>query len=283
MNNKRVCFIEIEALDNGKKQLKRLDGLAIKGTVSRKAGSVQAEASVSIANLSKSDIEYISTYTSPYFKPRTQKKLNIYAGYSQTGWGRIFTGDIIEAIPQDMPDIWMNIKAKSLYYQQRTPITYGVGNTTIKELALSISNQLGLHCEWKANNNSRIESFNHIGSVGELVKEFNKLENVVMYEDNGILKVIDREPKFDIKNKIKLISLESGLIGDVEPDQYGIKLKTLLDPSDYCGRWIQTKSKKLPGTNGIYQIYTLDFDFSSREQQFYSKIYARTSGNFYKK
>ena len=108
-----------------------------------------------------------------------EKKLNIYAGYSQTGWGRIFTGDIIEAIPQDMPDIWMNIKAKSLYYQQRTPITYGVGNTTIKELALSVSNQLGLSCEWKATNNSRIEGFNHVGSVGELVKEFNKLENVV--------------------------------------------------------------------------------------------------------
>lgn len=280
MQNNRVCFVEVESIDNGKKQLKSLKGLSIKGTVSRKAGSVQAEASISIANLNKSTIEYLSTYTTPYFKPKTKKRINIYAGYESTGWGRIFSGDITVAIPQDMPDIWLNIKAKSLYYEQRTPISYGVGNTTIKELGASIANQLGLSYEWQANSTKNIDSFELVGSKGDLIKEFNKIEDVVMFEDNGVLRVLDRYPKADTKNKMKLISKESGLIGDVEPDQYGIKFKTLLDASDFCGRWVQTKSEKLPGTNGIYQIYTLDFDFSSREQHFYSKIYARTSSYY---
>lgn len=282
MKNKRICFVEVECIDiNGIKQMKRLDGLAIKGTVSRKAGEVQAEANLQIANLNKSTIEYLTTYTTPYFNPKTKKKINIYAGYEQTGYGRIFSGDITEAITQDNPDIWLNIKAKSLYYQQRVPVSYGVNNTTIRELGESIANQLGLPFDYQATSTKTIDNFDLVGSKGDLIKEFNKLEDVTMFEDNGILRVIDKKA-VALTGKIKLISYETGLIGDFEPDQYGVKFKTLLDPSDYCGRWVQTKSIKLKGTNGLYQIYTIDFDFASREQQFYSKIYARTSGNFNK-
>ena len=100
-----------------------------------------------------------------------------------------------------------------------------------------------------------------------------------MFEDNGRLKVIDRNPAPD-NNKAKLISYKTGMIGEIEPDQYGIKCKCLLDPSLNLGDWIKTESIKLPGTNGLYQIYTLDFDFASREEQFYCKIYGRTSNNY---
>lgn len=280
MHNKRICFAEVECIDiNGVKQLKRLEGLAIKGTVSRKAGTVQSEANVQIANLNKQTIEYLTTYTTPYFNPKTKKKINIYAGYTQTGWGRIFSGDITEAIPKDIPDIWLNIKAKSLYYEQRVPVSYGAGNITIRELGESIANQLGLPYDYRATSQKTIDSFDLVGSKGDLIKEFNKLEDVTMFEDNGVLRVIDKKAAAP-NGRVKLISLDTGLIGEVEPDQYGIKFKTLLDPSDYCGRWVQTKSIKLKGTNGLYQIYTIDFDFSSREQQFYSKIYARTSSKY---
>ncbi len=283
MQNKRVCFVEVECIDkNGIKQMKKLDGLAVKGTVSRKAGTVQAEANLQIANLNNSTVEYLSTYTTPYFNPQTKKKINIYAGYEQTGWGRIFSGDITEAIPKDMPDIWLQVKAKSLYYQQRVPVSYGVNNITTKELGQSIANQLGLTFDWQATSQKTIDAFDLIGSKGDLIREFNNLEDVTMFEDNGVLRVLDKFPKAPT-GSVKLVSYKTGLIGDVEPDQYGIKFKTLLDPSDYCGRWVKTESLKLPGTNGVYQIYTIDFDFASREQQFYSKIYARTSGNFNKK
>ena len=283
MKNKRVCFVEVECIDiNGIKQMKRLEGLAIKGTVSRKAGTVQSEANLQIANLNQSTIEYLTTYTTPYFNPKTKKKINIYAGYEQTGWGRIFSGDITEALPQDMPDVWLHVKAKSLYYEQRVPVSYGVNNTTIKELGQSIANQLGLSFDWQATSTKTIDNFDLVGSKGDLIKEFNKLEDVTMFEDNGILRVIDKKAAAP-NGKVKLISLDTGLIGNIEPDQYGIKFKTLLDPSDYCGRWIQTKSLKLKGTNGLYQIYSIDFDFASREQQFYSKIYARTSSTFNEK
>lgn len=277
MQNKRVCFIEVECNDNGRRQLKRLDGLAIKGRVSRKAGSVLSDASISVANLSKSDIEFLTTYTSPYINPSIRKKLNIYAGYESTGWGRIFTGDIYKALPSDMPDVWLNIEAKSLFYQNRVPISYGVGNITTEQLGKGIADELGLSFEWQATSKKIIDWFDFAGSKAGLLKEFNKLDDITMFEENGIIKVIDKIAK-PPQGTIKLISKDTGMIGRPEPDQFGIKLKCLLDSSLACGQWIKVESVTLPAINGIYQIYAIVFYFASREAQFYCDIYAKNYG-----
>ncbi len=277
MLDRRVCFIEVECNDNGNRQLKRLEGLAIKGKVSRKMGSTLSEASVSVANLARSDIEYLTTFTSPYIKPKVKKKINIYAGYEKKGWGRIFSGDIENALPSDMPDTWLNIKAKSLFYQNRVPLSYGLTNTTTKDTAESIANNLGLAFDWQATSTKTIDVFNFTGSYAELIKKFNKLDDVTMYEDNGVIKVVDKIQKRPDKTA-KLVSKDTGMIGIPEPDEYGIKIKFLIDASVFLGDWIQTKSVKLPSTDGYYQIYALDFDFASREQQYYCNASCKRYG-----
>lgn len=278
MRNNRVCFVEVETNDNGKKQLKRLDGLAIKGQVSRKMGSTEAEANVSIANLAQSDIEYLTTFMSPYVKPQTKKLIRIFAGYSLTGWGKIFEGDIIEALPSDLPDTWLNIKAKSLYYARRAPISYGIANSDMQKCGQSIAQELNLSFDWQASTNKNLGIFNFNGSKAELIKEYNRLGDVVMYEDNGVLRVIDKNSKRSNQKPVKLISIDSGMVGIPEPDKLGVRVKCLLDASVGCGDWVQVKSLKLPTINGYYQVYELVFDFATREQQFYCNILGKASG-----
>lgn len=278
MENKRVCFVEIETNENGKKQLKRLDGLSIRGRVSRKMGSSESEATVSIANLAQSDIEYLTTVTSPYVKTQTKKMINIYAGYSQTGYGRIFSGSISEALASDLPDTWLNIKAKSLYYEKRAPITYSTSGTTMQETGESISQQLNLSFDWQATQNQNLDNFHFTGSKAELIKRYNTLGDVVMFEDNGVIRVLDKAAKRTNQKPVKLISAQSGMIGVPEPDDKGVKVKCLLDPSLNCGDWVQVKSLKLPVINGYYQVYELTFDFSTREQPFYCDISAKAGG-----
>ena len=281
MDNKRVLFVEIETINqnNNKRMLKRVDGLAIKGKVSRKGGSTRSEAQVSIANLPQEDVEFLTTYSSPYMKPTTKKLIRIYAGYSQTGYGQIFSGDIEEAIPADLPDTWLNIKAKSLFYANRTPLSFSVNNVSSKDLAQGIAKELGLNFEWQASSKKTFDIFQHTGSQTGLIKQYNKLDNVTMYEDNGILRVVDKisnKPTSD--NGVKLISKDTGMIGVPEPDQYGVKVKCLLDASLGLSKWIKVESVKLPTINGYYQVYDLDFDFANRDQAFYCNIYAKTSG-----
>lgn len=278
MRNNRVCFVEVETNDNGKKQLKRLDGLAIKGQASRKMGSTEAEANVSIANLAQSDIEYLTTFMSPYVKPQTKKLIRIFAGYSLTGWGKIFEGDIVEALPSDLPDTWLNIKAKSLYYARRAPISYGIANSDMQKCGQSIAQELNLSFDWQASTNKNLGIFNFNGSKAELIKEYNRLGDVVMYEDNGVLRVIDKNSKRSNQKPVKLISIDSGMVGIPEPDKLGVRVKCLLDASVSCGDWVQVKSLKLPTINGYYQVYELAFDFATREQQFYCNILGKASG-----
>ncbi len=281
MQNERVLFVEIESINPESKQkmLKRIEGLAIKGKASRKGGSTQAEAQISIANLPKEDIEYLTTFASPYMKPKTKKLIRVYAGYSQTGWGQIFSGDIEEAIPQDMPDTWLNIKAKSLYYANRTPLSFGVTNITSKDLSQSIADELGLKLDWQATSRKTFDRFYHTGSQTGLIPQYNKLDDVTMYEDNGVLRVVDKvQPKPTSDKGVKLISKDTGMVGIPEPDQYGVKVKCLLDASLNLSKWFKLESVKLPTLNGFYQIYDLDFDFSNRETNFYCNIYGKTSG-----
>jgi len=277
MLDKRVCFIEVETNDNGRRELKRLDGLAIKGRISRKMGSVLSDARISVANLKRSQVEYLTTYTSPYVNPSVRKKINIYAGYEKAGWGRIFTGDIYKALPEGMPDTWVNIEAKSLFYQNRIPLSYGLQNVTMEEAGKSIATNLGLSFEWQASSQKTLDVFNFSGSQAQLIKEYNELDDVVMFEDNGVLKVVDKIAKRGDKTA-KLVNENSGLIGQPEPDQFGVKFKCLLDASLYCGDWVKLESRVLPMINGYYQVYTIDFDFASREQQFYCEIYAKNYG-----
>ncbi len=274
MDNQRVCYIEVQT---GSTVMKRLNGLAIKGRVSRKMGSLFSQARISVANLSADDVEFLTTYTSPYINVNTLKKINIYAGYENTGYGRIFTGDIYKALPNGMPDTWLNIEAKSLYYNQRTPLSYGVANVTTSTIAQSIANQLDLTLDWEATEDKTVDSFSFAGSEAELIKEFNQLTDALAYEDNGLLKVVDKVAKTTGRS-VKLISKDTGMIGLPEPDQFGIRVRCLLDPSLYCGDWIKVESVKIPSINGYYQIYTLDFDFASRETAFYCDIYARRTG-----
>ena len=277
MKNNRVCFIEIETNERGKREMKRLEGLAFRAKVSRKRGAILSEANISIANLKRSDIEYLTTYMSPYINPSVRKSINVYAGYDTTGYGRIFTGDIYKALPSDVPDTWLNIEAKSLFYQNRVPVSYCVSNVTMQEAGKSVANQLGLEFDWQADSQKRIDVFNFRGSKAQLIEKYNSFGDVIAFEDNGKLRVQNKTSKRK-SGQIKLISKETGMIGIPEPDQFGVKVKCLLDPSLACGDWIKVKSECLKSVNGEYQIYTLDFDITSREQAYYCDIYAKNYG-----
>ena len=177
-----------------------------------------------------------------------------------------------------MPDTWLNIEAKSLFYQNRVPISYSAQNITMEEAGKSVANQLGLDFEWQAETQKTIDVFNFRGSKAQLIEKYNSFGDVIAFEDNGVLKVQDRNSQRKKSGQIKLISKDTGMIGIPEPDQFGVKVKCLLDPSLACGDWVQVKSERLKSINGQYQIYTLDFDLSSREQAYYCDIYAKNYG-----
>lgn len=282
--DKREVYLVIQTKDGAKE----IRNAAIRGRVTRKMSENASTANISIANLTKDDIEYLTTYMSPYVDQSNRKRISIFAGYENTGVGQIFSGDIYTALPEGMPDTWLNIEAKTNYYNQQDIITYTSQNTTVKQFALNAANEMNLQLSWQSKSQKLIDAINFTGAKAELINQLNKLENIYAYIDNEILKVVDKDaepPSTSSGNEqqsgtsatkqpgyIKRLSPQSGLIGIPQPDEYGLKAKALLDPTMNIGDWVEITSDLLPIINGQYQIYELTFDFASREPQFYVEI-----------
>ena len=276
--DKRICYVQIQT-PSGDKEIKNI---SIKGRITRKMSETGSTASISIANLSREDVEYLTTYTSPYVDQRKKKQINIFAGYESTGDGMIFSGDIYSALPEGLPDTWLKIKAKTEFFNQQNIISISQGKTNTKNLAAITANQLGLSLDWRSKSEKFIDTFNFTGAKAKLINKLNQLDDFIAFVDKGTLIVIDKgeeppEDKAETSNTkkkgfIKLINKKSGMIGLPQPDEYGIKVKILLDPAVNLGDWFKLESERLPIVNGFYQVYEMVYDFAAREPQYYIEI-----------
>ena len=278
--DKRVCYVQIQTPSGDKE----IHNISIRGRITRKMSETGSTAKISIANLSREDVEYLTTYTSPYVDQSKKKRINVFAGYESTGVGMIFSGDIYSALPEGLPDTWLNIEAKTEYFNQQNIITLAQGRMNTKSLASVAANQLGVNLVWRSKSEKFIDAFNFTGAKAKLLNRINKLDNFHAYIDNNNLYVVDKDEQPPEESNtsttkktgyVKVINGDSGLIGLPQPDEYGVKIKVLLDPSVNLADWFKLESKRLPIVNGFYQVYEMTYDFATREPQYYLEIFGK--------
>ena len=278
--DKRVCYVQIQTPSGDKE----IHNISIRGRITRKMSETGSTAKISIANLSREDVEYLTTYTSPYVDQSKKKRINVFAGYESTGVGMIFSGDIYSALPEGLPDTWLNIEAKTEYFNQQNIITLAQGRMNTKSLASVAANQLGVNLVWRSKSEKFIDAFNFTGAKAKLLNRINKLDNFHAYIDNNTLYVVDKDEQPPEESNtsttkkpgyVKVINGDSGLIGLPQPDEYGVKIKVLLDPSVNLADWFKLESKRLPIVNGFYQVYEMTYDFATREPQYYLEIFGK--------
>lgn len=275
--DKRICYVQIQTPSGDKE----IHNISMHGRITRKMSETGSTAKISIANLSREDVEYLTTYTSPYVDQSKKKRINVFAGYESTGVGMIFSGDIYSALPEGLPDTWLNIEAKTEYFNQQNIISISQSKMNTKSIAQIVANQLSLSLVWRSKSEKFIDSFNFTGAKTQLLNRLNLLDNFTAFVDNESLLVIDKNeqpPETSTTKKegfIKLINGDSGLIGLPQPDEHGVKIKVLLDPSVNLGDWFKLESKRLPIVNGFYQVYEMTYDFATREPQYYLEIFGQ--------
>ena len=205
----------------------------------------------------------------------------------------IFAGDIYSALPEGLPDTWLNIEAKTNYFEQQNIITYSQDSAPVKDIATNLASQLGYELSWQSKSQKIIDAFNFNGAKAKLLNKLNQLDNFRAFIDNNILFVIDKDEEPPEQNEtpqtyagqprnnqketgsIKIVNGDTGLIGLPQPDEYGVKIKVLLDPSVAIGDWFKLESQRLPIVNGFYQVYEMTFDFATREPQYYLEIFGK--------
>lgn len=275
--DKRICYVQIQT-PSGDKEIRNI---SIKGRITRKKSETGSTAKIAIANLSREDVEYLTTYTSPYIDQSKKKRINVFAGYESTGVGMIFSGDIYSALPEGLPDTWLNIEAKTEYFNQQNIITMSQSKMNTKSIATIVANQLNLALVWRSKSQKFIDAFNFTGAKAKLLNRLNELDSFTAFIDNDSLIVIDNNeqpPETSTTKKegyVKVINGDSGLIGLPQPDEHGVKIKVLLDPTVNLGDWFKLESERLPIINGFYQVYEMTYDFATREPQYYLEIYGQ--------
>ena len=185
--DKRICYVQIQTPSGDKE----IHNISIKGRITCKMSESGSTAKISIANLAREDIEYLTTYTSPYIDQSKRKRINIFAGYESTGVGQIFSGDIYSALPEGLPDTWLNIEAKTEYFSQQDIITFQHSNISAKNLAQNVAAELKTDLVWRSKSEKTLDSFNFAGAKAKLIDRLNKISYIRAFMQNNTLYVVD--------------------------------------------------------------------------------------------
>lgn len=273
--DKRKVIVEIETADG---QLARFDGLNVKFTIKKSANAVMNKAEIGIANLSMERVYNLTTFMSPHLNEEKRKMVQIFAGYVKDPADEvplIFQGEITRALPTMPPDVWLNCEARSGFYNNQNVVSVSVnGKTTVKDICARAARELGLQLSYTATTNKAVEGFSHSGGATNMLARVNELGGVIAFEDDGVLKVIDAD-KPETSEYIRVLNRHSGLIGMPQPDNMGLKMKMLLDPTFKVGDRVRLESEMLPKANGVYWCYGLTHSGSLRDTDFYTEIEAK--------
>ncbi len=293
----RIVRVGIQIND----QIKYYEGLAITATGTKYGNANQNECEVKIANLDKATRNYILTETSPFNLNKTPKKLIVEAGRVSYGTSRIFEGDIVvSGTPKNPlsgdkqksskstgfdinpnkkesssqsgqisqpPDITITLNALTANFEKGNIIAVSQpAKTKVSEIASQAAAQIGTTLDFQATD-KYIANYSFSGGSLKQVEKIGELGHFNAYIDDKTLVV--KDAGVALNNRVRILNLDTGMIGIPEINEKGIKVKFLLDNQTTLGSALQITSQLYPALNGTYVIYQLGFDIASRDTPFY--------------
>lgn len=266
---------QIQTPDENGSNAKRVDGLNVRFNISKTRGQVQGRARISICNLGRRDMEYLTTYMSPWVELQKRKKIQLFAGY-EGNTTLLFSGDILKALPTQPPDVWLECEALGGYYNNLVTESFTLqGPITLKQIAQTLAKRQGLLFFCKADvsvASQQVDNFCHTGGLTNSLKKLNELGLGVAWIEDGTLYLDAKEPELKEGSNMRVISEDSGLVGVPVPGPLGVDVTVLLDPSLKLGEPMEIRSSLMPSINGIYWPYSLEHTGELRGNEWYTKL-----------
>lgn len=234
------------------------------------ADFTQNECTLQIANLSRELRNELATNLTPYDYNQKRKSFQIWAGRVSTGMFLRYEGDIVSGVPSQPPDIVMTFRSKTMqFFKQDILAQSYVVATPMSQIAGDVAKSLGLQLQFEATDKN-VGNYSYNGSAANQVAKLGALGGVDAYVDDNTLVI--KNKGVALKNASHTLSPESGLIGQVELTEFGIRTKSLLSPSVEIGGTLSLDSAQNPSLNGDYTIYKTGFEIQTRGEPFYDII-----------
>lgn len=263
MLDDRVLKIGIEV--NG--QMQFYEGAAATAKIVKTADGKQNSCQITLDNLLLETIDYLVTETSPWNPNQKPKLTTIMAGRQSTGVETIYTGDITQAMPSMPPDRRLTMKAltqngaKYKWASRSSPKT-----TQLSDLCKGVADDYGLSLRFEAKDKT-VANYVYNGPVGKQIQKLEQVGDVDCFIDDDFLVVKDLGK--GMKGEVRVISAATGMIGVPVPDDKGIKVRMLFDPTIKLGDQIEIRSEVDKSVNGQYVIYSWAADLATHDQPWY--------------
>lgn len=259
----RILRVGIEV--NGR--LKLYEGMDIKVSGMKYANPIQNECQVQISNLEKNTRDFILTETSPFNENRTPKRLIVEAGRVSTGTSRVFIGDITTATISQPPDIILSMKALTGNFQKGNLISRNQrAQAKLRRISEQVATDIGATLDFQATDKN-IGNYSYSGAAIKQIDKISESGAVDAYLDDGVLVV--KDINVPLNGKTRILSQETGMIGIPEVTEHGLKVRFLFDNQTTIGGALDITSILNPSINGLYAIYKLGFELTSRDVPFY--------------
>jgi hypothetical protein len=149
------------------------------------------------------------------------------------------------------------------------------GVAPLRNIAAKAASDLGLSLNFEASA-KQISNYSYTGSAAKQVEQLGTLGRVNAYIDDKTLVVKDFNKP--LANRVRHLSLNSGMVGIPEFTEHGVKVKMLFDNQTTLGGGLVISSKLNPAANGSYTIFKLAFELASRDTPFYLIAEAKRNG-----
>lgn len=247
------------------------------------------EAKISILGLSFETIQSLMAYMPAVEEKKKERIIRVYAGYEKTGEELLYTGYIIQAMPRNPPEMWVDILATNFGTLMDTYSVEGSGEEiTRREWIQKVCKT----CGWDGpivypENNESVNKALDIKMKDKSINPNNALKiaelmnicgaeglfTVNLYGNN--LYVYPNDPYQVPKSMAQDLDITTGLVGIPEIKWQDITLKAFLSTRFRAANWVKLTSEMVPKANGHYWIYDIKYVGELRGQDWYVIIKAR--------
>lgn len=243
------------------------ENMKIKATGKKFTDPTQNEAEVTISGLNEKTRNFILTETSPFAKKEESSRLTIEAGRVRDGLFLVFVGDIISSRVGMPPDLDLTIKAKTNNSNfARIVITNGKSQQKLSEISKIIANNNKLSLNFLAKDKN-IANYSYSGPASKQIKDLQDIGGVDTFIDD--MDLIIKDIAAPIKNRRRILNMNSGLVGIPQPIDNGVEITYLINDNSLLGGQLTLESKFNKPLNGDYVIESLNFNIENRGDNFF--------------
>lgn len=244
-------------------------GIIASGT--KYASPTQALCTARIFNMTRDQRNFLLEKTSFIRKPDYTPqpiKMTLDVGRESYGTFRLFEGFVYAGQASQPPDI--GITLTSYGNSAMSALVFGLnqsGTVSLKTICGQVAEYNQVTLDFQATDKN-IDNFTFSGSPSRMIAKIEECGNYEAYIDNR--RLIVKDVGIPLKDEaIRIISASTGMVGIPEVNEWGVRVKMMIDNSIKLGSPVEIESEFNPAANGKYYPYKIDFQVANRENPFY--------------